>query len=389
MSSSAALSPLLWMLAFQFGLYALGWVVCNAMLREDNDAVAHWGLFLLLMAAALLLAGGRGEPRTWLAYNGAALMTLLAFASMRRGFERFLRAPGSDTEQWIVLGLAGGAVALAGLGTTGSSWRTLITYLVQGYLLARTVMMARLPLRAEFGRAAYYGVVIPGLLIAVALAALGVRQAAAFGTPQEVHVAANITVGVMGLYLFTAALFNTGFMLLLTQRLLLKLRRASRQDALTGLENRSSIDTTLHHLWAQRGRGGEGFAVLMIDVDFFKSINDAHGHAVGDQVLQHVAAVIAGQARQADSVGRHGGDEFIIVAPQSTRAGAAQAAERLRKAMEDEDIHVRAHNLRITLSIGVAAQAESDSSVSDVIGRADRALYRAKARGRNNVESHP
>ncbi len=379
----------MWMLTFQFALYALGWVVCNAMLRENNGAVAHWGVFLLLMAAALLLAGGRGEPRTWLAYNGAALMTLLAFASMRRGFDRFVRAPSSDTEQLIVLGVVGGAVALMDLGPTGSSWRTLLTYLVQGYLLARTVMTLRIPVRVEFGRAAYYGVTVPGLLIAAALLSLGVAQALAFDTPREVHVVANISFGVMALYLFTAALFNTGFMLLLTQRLLLRLRRASRQDALTGLENRSSIDATLHHLWAQRGRGGEGFAVLMIDVDFFKAVNDAHGHAVGDQVLQHVASVIEGQARQADSVGRYGGDEFIIVAPQSTLAGAAQAAERLRLAMQDEDIHVRAHNLRVTLSIGVAAQADGDVTVSDVIGRADRALYRAKARGRNNVESHP
>jgi diguanylate cyclase (GGDEF)-like protein len=96
--------------------------------------------------------------------------------------------------------------------------------------------------------------------------------------------------------------------------------------------------------------------------------------------------VIAAQARQADSVGRYGGDEFIVVAPQSTLAGAAQAAERLRLAMEAEHIHARASNLRVTLSIGVAASTSEDVAVADVLARADRALYRAKAKGRNRVQ---
>jgi diguanylate cyclase (GGDEF)-like protein len=241
--------------------------------------------------------------------------------------------------------------------------------------------------RAEFGRAAWLAVVLPGLLIVLLLVLLAARQALALGVPQEMHAAAGAGLGLMPLYLFGSALFNFGFTVLLTQRLLLKLQRASRRDALTGLENRGAIDATMHHLWAQSSRGAEGFAVLLIDVDHFKRINDAHGHAVGDQVLEHVAAVIAGQARQADSVGRYGGDEFIIVAPQSSLAGAAQAAERLRVAMEAEPIHARASDLRVTLSIGVAGCTSEDLAVADVLARADRALYKAKAMGRNRVQA--
>ena len=227
---------------------------------------------------------------------------------------------------------------------------------------------------------------MPGLVIVLLLVLLAGRQALSLAVPQEMHRGANAGLGLMPLYLFGSALFNFGFTVLLTQRLLMRLRHASRRDALTGLENRGAIDGTMQHLWAQSSRGAAGFAVLLIDVDHFKRTNDAHGHAVGDQVLEHVSAVIAAQARQADSVGRYGGDEFIVVAPQSTLAGAAQAAERLRVAMEAEPIHARASDLRVTLSIGVAASTSEDLAVADVLARADRALYRAKAKGRNRVE---
>jgi diguanylate cyclase (GGDEF)-like protein len=389
MSSADAttLSPLLSLVAIQFGLYAIGWMVCAVLLKEDEAAVVHWGLFLLLLSAGLLLAGLRTEPRTWWAFNGANLLTLLGFAVMRRGVERFFRVPTSDGEQLTMLALAGGAIALQDTGPAGSAWRILLSYAGQAWIMARLIGTARIPVRAEFGRAAWLAVVVPGLVIVALLVLLALRQALSLEAPQEMHRRANSGLGLMPLYLFGSALFNFGFMVLLTQRLLLKLKRASRRDALTGLENRGAIDATMQHLWAQSSRGAEGFAVLLIDVDHFKRINDAHGHAVGDQVLEHAAAVIAAQARQADSVGRYGGDEFIIVAPQSTLAGAAQAAERLRLAMQAEHIHARASDLRVTLSIGVAASTSEDLAVADVLARADRALYKAKAKGRNRVEA--
>ena len=384
---ATTISPLLWLVAFQFGLYAVGWMGCALLLKEDEAAVVHWGLFLLLLSAGLLLAGLRGEPRTWWAFNGANLLTLIAFAVMRRGVELFFRAPSSDGEQMVMLAVVGGAIGFVDTGPAGSAWRILLSYAGMCYVMTRLIAKVRMPVRAEFGRAAWLSLIVPGLVIAVLLLLLALRQATSLQAPQEMHGPSASGIGLMPLYLFGSALFNFGFMILLTQRLLLKLRRASRRDALTGLENRGAIDASMQHLWAQASRGAEGFAVLLIDVDHFKRINDAHGHAVGDQVLEHVAAVIAAQARQADSVGRYGGDEFIIVAPQSAMAGAAQAAERLRLAMEAEHIHARASNLRVTLSIGVAASMSEDVAVSDVLARADHALYRAKAKGRNRVEA--
>ncbi len=384
---ATTISPLLWLVAFQFGLYAVGWLGCALLLKEYEAAVVHWGVFLLLLSVGLLLAGLRTEPRAWWAFNGANLLTLLAFALMRRGVELFFRAPSSDAEQMVMLAVVGGAIAAVDTGPAGSAWRILLSYAGQAWVMARLIAKVRMPVRAEFGRAAWLSLITPGLVIVALLLLLAVRQALALGAPQEMHGPAAAGFGLMPLYLFGSALFNFGFMVLLTQRLLLKLKRASRRDALTGLENRGAIDIAMQRLWAQASRGAEGFAVLLIDVDHFKRINDAHGHGVGDQVLEHVAAVIAAQARQADSVGRYGGDEFIILAPQSSLAGAAQAAERLRLAMQAEHIHARASNLSVTLSIGVAASTSQDVAVADVLARADRALYKAKAKGRNRVQA--
>jgi diguanylate cyclase (GGDEF)-like protein len=387
LQDTATLAPLLWMVAFQLGLYAVGWVVCSALLGEDRDAVAHWGLFLLLLGVGLLLAGLRGEPRTWWAYNGTNLVTLVAFAVMRRGTERFARVRSSDREQLVMLLLLGGALALVDTGPAGSSWRIVLAYGGQGYVMARLMMTVRHALRAEFGRVAYRAIVIPGVVIALLLVLLALRQALSLGAPQEMHVGGATNVGLLLVYLLGSALFNFGFMVMLTQRLVVRLRRASRRDALTGLYNRGAIDAALRHQWDLAARSGDPFAVLLIDVDYFKRINDTHGHAVGDRVLVHVASVIEGQARQADSVGRYGGEEFLIVAPQSDLEGALQAAERLRHAMQHEPIHARAAARRVPVSWGGAARPPDDPHVEAVVGRADRALYRAKAAGRNRVES--
>jgi diguanylate cyclase (GGDEF)-like protein len=271
-------------------------------------------------------------------------------------------------------------------GPVGSSWRIVLAYGGQGYVMLRLMMTVRHALRAEFGRGAYLAIVIPGLLIAALLVLLALRQGLSFAAPQEMHRDTGANVGLMVTYLVGSALFNFGFMVMLTQRLVVRLRRASRRDALTGLYNRGAIDAALRHQWDLAARSGEPFSVLLIDVDHFKRINDNHGHAVGDRVLVHVASVIEAQARQADSVGRYGGEEFLIVAPQSGLDGAVQAAERLRRAMEAEPIHARGHDLRVTMSIGVASRREGDANVEALVGRADRALYRAKGAGRNRVE---
>jgi diguanylate cyclase (GGDEF)-like protein/putative nucleotidyltransferase with HDIG domain len=161
--------------------------------------------------------------------------------------------------------------------------------------------------------------------------------------------------------------------------------RLSRIDVMTGLYNRRHAMETIEHELARAGRQGGAVAVLMFDVDLFKRVNDAHGHAGGDEVLIEVARRLKAGVRSWDIVARVGGEEFCIVAPDiESEAAAADLGERLRTAVAERAVVVGPGiALPITVSVGVALLHEGDGSAEHAIDCADRALYAAKRRGRN------
>ncbi len=149
-----------------------------------------------------------------------------------------------------------------------------------------------------------------------------------------------------------------------------------RTDPLTGVNNRRGLDDALSGQLAMMSRYNATFSLLMLDIDHFKRVNDREGHLHGDRVLQELARLFDGCARETDVVGRYGGEEFVIVMPQTDLAGACIFAERLRRETEAQQ--------SVTISGGVAAAREGDTAET-LMGRADSALYAAKAAGRNRV----
>lgn len=152
-----------------------------------------------------------------------------------------------------------------------------------------------------------------------------------------------------------------------------------RTDPLTGLSNRRAMDDSLAALFALMRRYGNSFSMMILDVDHFKSINDEQGHLYGDQVLQQAARLLDDCARDTDIVVRYGGEEFVIVMPETELEGAAAFAERVRLEIEQD--------LPITVSCGAATAAEDDTAES-LFARADKALYAAKNAGRNKALCH-
>jgi diguanylate cyclase (GGDEF)-like protein len=161
-----------------------------------------------------------------------------------------------------------------------------------------------------------------------------------------------------------------------------QLELLSITDKLTGLFNRRKLDAVLEEEFALSRRYAMRFAVIMVDIDHFKRVNDSHGHGAGDLVLAGVADILRACTRESDALGRLGGEEFVVLCRQSTRDGGIAAAENLRGA-------IAAHAFDgvdpITASFGVAACRDGDS-VASLLERADAALYRAKHNGRNRVE---
>jgi diguanylate cyclase (GGDEF)-like protein len=161
--------------------------------------------------------------------------------------------------------------------------------------------------------------------------------------------------------------------------------RMSQEDYLTGLYNRRRITELLENEIRRATRYNTMFFVILTDVDQFKSVNDRHGHQAGDEALTKISVVIRSSVRGTDLVGRWGGEEFVIISPETDISGGFSLAEKIRTRLESADLGEIDHR---TASFGVTAFADGDD-VEDIIARADAGLYAAKQDGRNRVEKVP
>ena len=168
------------------------------------------------------------------------------------------------------------------------------------------------------------------------------------------------------------------------------LQSAALHDSLTGLWNRGAILDLLRREVCRRQRTGDALGVMMVDIDYFKKINDTHGHLIGDAVLQEVTRRLAVDVRPYDAVGRYGGEEFLIVFPGCNMPDLLVGAERLRHCIADQPIETSVGQIPVTLSLGLASVEQGENEIlgcESFLQRADAALYAAKARGRNRVET--
>jgi two-component system cell cycle response regulator len=165
-----------------------------------------------------------------------------------------------------------------------------------------------------------------------------------------------------------------------------KLRRISLTDGLTDIDNRRCLEDRLHEMWQHSLRLHEPIALIMCDIDKFKSVNDNFGHQAGDSVLKEVAQILKGTAREIDRVGRYGGEEFLLILPGTVLDAAVTFAERLREAVDRHTFTYSGGTLTRTISCGVAAAPHPRVKDQEALLRAaDDALYVAKETGRNRV----
>jgi diguanylate cyclase (GGDEF)-like protein len=157
-------------------------------------------------------------------------------------------------------------------------------------------------------------------------------------------------------------------------------------DSLTGLANRRRMEAVLSSEHERAERYHRPLTICTLDIDHFKQVNDRHGHSAGDAVLRMVGHELGATVRQSDHVGRMGGEEFMVVAPEVTGAGVQALGERLRRCIERAETFSEGRTLKVTVSIGVAAwSGAATAALEALIKRADECLYEAKASGRNRV----
>jgi len=161
--------------------------------------------------------------------------------------------------------------------------------------------------------------------------------------------------------------------------------RQARTDSLTGLKNRRAFFESAVGIHQSSVRFNHPYAVIMIDIDEFKAVNDSHGHLMGDKVICVLAQMLEKLSRDVDVAGRMGGDEFAIILPESSAEDVRTFAERLRSEFSSTKISYRRQEYSFTVSIGIAERIDSDSRIEEALSRADAVLYQAKAGGRNCV----
>lgn len=184
------------------------------------------------------------------------------------------------------------------------------------------------------------------------------------------------------LYPFLMLLMAIGMLLLATDRLRTEMQYLATHDSLTNTLTRRHINETCEQELARCRRHGRAMALLAVDLDHFKTINDTHGHQVGDRVLIRFVDTVNALLRRGDELGRFGGEEFVVLLPETALPEALLVAERIRAACQ-ADTGAPPY----TVSIGVAGYQSDTDTVDSLLGRADAAMYRAKAKGRNQVEA--
>ncbi|HXT20561.1 MAG TPA: GGDEF domain-containing protein [Thermoanaerobaculia bacterium] len=220
------------------------------------------------------------------------------------------------------------------------------------------------------------------LLLVRTVASLRVTAAA---TPGAIFRASLLEQGIIvGVFIGFFAL-SLSFVILCNESLNRELARQATTDSLTGCLNRRTLEELAEREAARARRHDRLLSIALIDLDHLKAINDEHGHAAGDAALRHVGRAFAQTVRSQDLFGRYGGDEFLLVMPETGKADAVAACERVCRAVKSAIVEQDGVQLPITVSVGVATSRGGGVEVAGLLGAADAALYAVKAGGRNSV----
>jgi diguanylate cyclase (GGDEF)-like protein len=359
----------------------LGLLLLFAFVKNRIPALAWWGAAYLiggLSVAAWSLEGLVSPP---MPTGIANALLFIACGTMWNAARVFHGRPV------LVSALIGGAATwlFACTFTDFAQWpaarMVLSSVIVAGYTFATAFELWRE--RRETLRRRWPAIFVPMLHGAVFLFPIPLASL----LPAD-RATVTLSTGWVALFVLETMLYAVGtafvVLVLANERTMRIHKDAAVTDELTGLLNRRGVLLAAPGLIARQAQKGASVSALMFDLDHFKSINDAFGHAIGDEALRLFAATASASMRASDIVGRFGGEEFVALLPGNL-AEAEVAAERVRRAFERAGVTVAGCNLNSTVSIG-AASGQSGTDIVALLAAADAALYRAKANGRNRVE---
>lgn len=350
--------------------------------------VKQWACGSLLIGLCLALSYTQLEPpaEPWVLLAGSAMM-LAGVGFQFNGIQAFKTGTYTRPIPWLLAGLAAGQ----------TFWFTVVQPDIHTRAIANSLLLFAINLacaRALFVNAeqplktAYWLTGASFILLAAMFLARAIVIFFAPAGSYGLYVQIPLNPVLFFISSLTQMSITFGFVLMLNYRLASGHQKLAATDALTGVMNRRSLEQEATRLLARCAHGGKSLAVMMIDVDHFKSINDLHGHVVGDEMLRHLTRIARKSIRSADCLARYGGEEFCILLPDSLEQEAWLLGERLRLSFASSALKLDDKMLYATISVGIADSNRIGLSLNDLIVAADQAMYKAKQSGRNRVVLH-
>lgn len=351
-----------------------------------QDGLVYWAGALLLGGAGYALFLMRGHLPDAFAVVLANTMVSAMFSGLTAAVQCFQGQP----PRWLRLLTA--PALMAALMVYGLGDLVLRVVLANLLMAAQTLWLLRCLHSTDAGTTGRGALLLTaGLALECGVLLLRSASAPMFAQQGASVLISNTVQTLTFMTAFIALLVTSmGFVFMGKERADQLNRRLAAQDELTGISNRRSIIAALERDVARSLRTREPLALMMLDVDHFKQVNDRHGHLAGDAVLRHVAGVLQQRVRAQDIVGRYGGEEFLVVLPDTGHEGAYQLALQLCAAVQAAPCLWNGQTISVTVSIGVfGSRLEPHDHWDLLLHAVDSALYRAKEAGRNRVELAP
>jgi diguanylate cyclase (GGDEF)-like protein len=346
-----------------------------------------WIAATLMLPGSFVMLSLREVAPAWFTIVLANFLVAASFAAYAVSLEHFFGLARRRVHLWL---LVAGAVFFSfwlGVVHPNLPLRLSLVALFLSALLGCSVwILYRAP--GSKGRMHH----VPAIVLSTAAVILLYRGVTIFLAPEKItsiFVLSHVQVLTYAVGSVLPVIGTIGFLLMCTERSQRELERAARVDYLTDCYNRRAIEEMGMRAIAAARRHGMPMCLLVLDIDHFKGINDELGHAVGDAALVASVHRIRGALRTEDLLGRLGGEEFIVLMPNTDSSSGVSAAERIRQGFSALPLEMSGHRRMVTLSIGVAVLAPMDRQFSQLLQRADRAMYAAKNAGRNLVMADP